>query len=88
MNGVTKRHAQSNAVDESDDEIVDIVGAPNSMIEGKKDHNSTASANVLSATPLTFTNQKSKRETENFNRGQVINHCHSVIFRFRWIYLT
>lgn len=72
MNGVTKRHAQSNGEEESDDEIVDIVGAPNSMVEVKKDPNSTASANVLSATPLTFTSQKSKHETESFNRGQVL----------------
>lgn len=81
MNGVTKRLAQSsNGEEESDEEIVDIVGASNGMIEVKKDQNGTGSANVLSATPLTFTNQKVKQEAVNFNRGQVI------IIRFFIVY--
>ncbi|KAI6191829.1 KRAB-A domain-containing protein 2-like protein [Aphelenchoides bicaudatus] len=67
MNGVTKKSAlglaQSNNEQESDEEV--------DIADVKKDPNSTGSVNVLSATPLTFTNQKLKHETVNFNRGQI-----------------
>lgn len=58
--------------DESDDDIVDIVGASNTLVETKKDQNNS-NAHVLSTTPLIFASQKrmTKQRTENFSRGQV-----------------
>jgi hypothetical protein len=72
MNGVTKKHVQSNEEEESDDEV-DIVNAPNQMNEIKKESNNSVSANVLSTTPLNFATPKpiTKQESDNFSRGQV-----------------